>query len=576
LLRDYALGIVELASYHSAQSSTVDLELCTPPYKSLKLRLTVSEEQLIKITKKAGDDEIVRSATGFTGDFSIYEIEPRVGHFLRIPLDKDVPLTDEQKARMFENKVVDHDRQRTQAFERLRNTANPYSYGIIPLTFETKTKKPTQKQIIKWQEDIARAEETFLKLLSDDEVRYFYSHATPHLYESKHDSREGRKFDLNAIKRWVAKRAYDYGWTRARFEHDRAQMGRHSRDRPSVERIGKKYQWLALDELLSRLADSYWMEGEYGSLPKFYGNPLDIGFDRDIDPTIIEEKESHAQISQTLSSWTFEPWINLDQVDEGRLVYWPFEKDPATSLKMLPFRTDSDGVEWIVLYEHQSKTEKYDGESVGEHGSRMQEFRFLATVMVKTTNAKEIAAKFRAKEEIDIMWAITDVIDAAFLYEAPWRNTWSQEKWLFDGWKLPVGVGYAQVAGHYAWESHLDAALPDGYSSHLPMPWLAEELNLYADLAHAGVWRDQNDEIVFREFKGEEGGTVCLLRKDKAEEVIGDECTFLAVLISERNAWPEGRNSNAAWRRTEGVCWKDGRGINALTWSRDFRNGTSA
>jgi hypothetical protein len=573
LLRDYALGIVELASYRSVLPSMVNIELCRPPYKSPKMRLTVSEKQLKDIVAKAGDEEIIRSATGSMGDFSNYEIGPRVGHFLRVPLNKEIPLSDEQKARVFETEVISYDRQRMQAFERLKDTANPYSYGLISFTLELKTKKPTQKQIDKWQKDIARAEEVFLKLLSDDEVKRFRSEAVPYLYKRKHDSRGGKTFDLNAIKRWVAKHAYDYGWTRERFAHDYAHAGRHSRDRPSVERIGKKYQWLALDELLCKLADNYWMEGEYGHPPKPYGSPLDIGFDRDIDPTIIEPKSSHAPVSKTHNHWVFEPWINLDQIEENQLVSWPFEKDPATSLKMLPFRTDSAGVKWLVLYEHQSKTEKYDGDRLGEHGLRMQEFRFLATVMVKTTNAKEIAERFRAKGEIDIMhWAISDVTDAAFLHEAPWRNTWSQEKWLFDSWRLPTGVGYAQMATHYAWESHLDAALPDGYSSHLPAPWLAQELNLHVNLAHAGVWLDQNDEIVFREYKGEEGGRVCLLRMDKAEKVISNECTFVSVLISERNAWPGGSNSKAAWRRTEGVCWKDGRRMNAFTWKRDIRN----
>ena len=577
LLRDYAFGIIELASYRSTLLSTVDFGLCKPPYKSPKLRLSVSEKKLNEIAKKAGGDEIVHSATGFMGDFSSYKIGPRVGHFLRIPLDNDVPLSDEQKARAFENKVVGHDRERMQTFERLRNTANPYSYGLLSPAFGTKPKKPTQKQIDKWQEDLALTEESFLKLLSDDEVRRFRSDAASYLYEHKHGNPEERKFDLNAMKRWVAKRAYDYGWTRKRFEYDSSQMRRHSRDRPNVERIGKKYQWLALDELLSRLADNYWMEGKYGSLPKPYSNPLDLGFERDIDPTIIEEKASQAQVSQTLNSWAFCPWIIQDQVEENRLCSWPFEKDPAGNLKGLPFRTDTDGVKWVVLYEHQSKTEKYDGDRIGEHGLRMQEFRFLATVMVKATDARDVAVKFKTKAEIDIMhWPISDVTDAAFLHEAPWRDTWNQEKWLFGSWELPTGVGYAQMAAHYAWESHLDAALPDGYSSHLPSTWLAQELNLYADLAHAGVWRDQNNEMVFREFKGEEGGTVCLLRMDKVDEIVRGECTFLTVLISERNAWPGGSNSNATWRRAEGVCWRDGRGMNALIWSRDTRNGKFA
>lgn len=150
LLRDYALGIVELASYRSMLPSTINLELCKPPYKSPKLRLTISEEQLNEIAKKAGDDEIVYSATSM-GDFARYEIEPRIGHFHHIPLDQEILLSDEQKARVFENEVVDHDRQRMQAFERLRGITNPYSYGLISLVFGTEPKKPTQDQINKWR-----------------------------------------------------------------------------------------------------------------------------------------------------------------------------------------------------------------------------------------------------------------------------------------------------------------------------------------------------------------------------------------------------------------------------------------
>jgi hypothetical protein len=320
LLRDYALGIVELASYRSVLPSTVNLEVCRPPYISPKLRLNVSKEQLNDIAKKAGDEEIVRSAGESMGDFSNYEIRPRVGHFLRVPLNKEIPLSGEQKARVFETEVIGYNRQRMQAFERLKDTANPYSYGLLSPTLELTTKKPTQKQIDKLQKDIARAEQTLLGLLSDDEVKRFCSEAAPYLYERKHDNREEKIFDLNAIMRWVAKRAYDYGWTQQRFAHDYARAGRYSRDRSSVERIGKKYQWLALDELLCKLADNYWMDGEYGHPPKPYGSPLDIGFERDIDPTIIEEKENHVPVSKTLNNWAFEPWINLDPVEEDQLV----------------------------------------------------------------------------------------------------------------------------------------------------------------------------------------------------------------------------------------------------------------
>jgi len=94
---------------------------------------------------------------------------------------------------------------------------------------------------------------------------------------------------------------------------------------------------------------------------------------------------------------------------------------------------------------------------------------------------------------------------------------------------------------------------------------------LHVDSEQAGVWRDQNDEIIFQEFEGEEGGSVCLIKQDKVNEILG-ECTFLTLLIAERNAWPEGGNGHAAWRRTEGVCWKEGRGMNVRSWNQDRKN----
>jgi hypothetical protein len=191
-------------------------------------------------------------------------------------------------------------------------------------------------------------------------------------------------------------------------------------------------------------------------------------------------------------------------------------------------------------------------------------------------DAKGIALHLRAKNEIDFShWATSDVTDAAYLFEAPWRETWNGRKWLFDSWQLPSGTPYAQLVTRYAWESHLDAALPEGYSSHLPVRWLANELNLRPDRKISGVWRDHNNEVIFQDFEGKEGGTIALLRMDQVQKVAGTENTFLSVLISERNVWPGGDNKNATWRRSEGVCWESGDGLKTVAWKKDNGNGTS-
>ena len=576
LLRDYALGIIEIAEHHNSLPEYVEFGLCKPPYKSVKVRLSVTEEQLKKVAEEAGDKRILRSVTNYMEDFSISTIEPRIKRFLKILLTNLVKLTPGQKAHSFEYDVVGHDSERIEAYESLKDALNPYSSGLRSTSPGEKPKKLTETEVKTWIKKATDAEKRFLDILAKDEVERFRKDAEPILYERERTSPKLNKFDLKAAKRWIAKRAYDYGWTRERFGNDRNQIGSYSRSRPKVERIGKKYQWLALDELLSKITGNYWMEGEFGTLPKPYANPLDIGFVRDIDPTILAEKENHQKVSEIQNSWAFTPWIRLEEVDEAELPSWPFREDPAMELKSLPMRQDGNGTQWLVLHEHQSRTEKYLDDTAMEHGLRIQQFRGFATVLVRTSDAKDIASNFWSKGEIHINhWAISDEIDNGFLFEAPWRKTWDAEKLRFDSWKLPSGIPYAQLVTRYVWESHLDAALPDGFSNHLPTAWLANELKLKPDINNTGLWLDGTDEVVFQELKREEYDSVALLRMDVAVKATDKDCTFLSVLISERSVWPGGKNENAAWRWSNGVCWRSARGTETCVWKRDGGNGTS-
>jgi hypothetical protein len=272
-----------------------------------------------------------------------------------------------------------------------------------------------------------------------------------------------------------------------------------------------------------------------------------------------------------------EPAIKLDNISEEELTAWPFHEDPGTKLQALPIRTDDHGRRWVVLYEHQSKTIKYLGAQRGEHGLRQQEFRFLKSIIVRTSEAAEISAKLQAAKQIDLFhWGVSDMTDSAFLHEAPWRNTWPQDEWRYDNWDMPNGIGLKITLSGYHWESHLDASLPDGYSRHLPAPWLAKALGLRPINPADGSWVDSHNEIVFREFVGEEGGLACLIREDKLEPLLSDDLCIFSLLVAERTAWPNGSNLKAAWRRSEGVCWHDGKTNNAVNWRRDTRNGQSA
>ncbi|WP_157959813.1 hypothetical protein [Devosia submarina] len=199
---------------------------------------------------------------------------------------------------------------------------------------------------------------------------------------------------------------------------------RYSRDRPRTERIGKKYQWLALDELLCRLTDNFWLDPDYGSLPRHYKYPHDIGFHRDIAPTILTPVLSEPTLEQTgAENWVGAPWIALVNVTESQLPDWPFSTDPHSEFAETVQRTDGQGKKWTVLYEHQSTENRYGEGSPALHGLRQQEFRFIYSVQVRKSLLKRFVDEILAKKSLDVSsWEPRSFTDEQFLGESPWRS----------------------------------------------------------------------------------------------------------------------------------------------------------
>jgi hypothetical protein len=69
---------------------------------------------------------------------------------------------------------------------------------------------------------------------------------------------------LPRCRAWVANRALSFGWTAERFPGNRYLSGR-SEQGGRIERIGKKYQRIAMMELLARLADNFWIKPQWDS-----------------------------------------------------------------------------------------------------------------------------------------------------------------------------------------------------------------------------------------------------------------------------------------------------------------------
>lgn len=168
--------------------------------------------------------------------------------------------------------------------------------------------------------------------------------------------------DINPsqAQRWIFKHILNMGYTTERFAgFDGYMLAEYGpgRSKPAwAERIGKKYQWIALYRLMARVADNCERDTHkwVPSVPELQA----LG-QRKIDPTILikEDQRSDAVTWWTPVDYDFRSVETLSDDD------WLDEKDFPDSAEMLQIKGPADGGDWIVLqaYLHwRSKNEDSD------------------------------------------------------------------------------------------------------------------------------------------------------------------------------------------------------------------------
>ena len=174
-------------------------------------------------------------------------------------------------------------------------------------------------------------------------------------------------FSREWAQRWVCKRAYKFGWSEELFA-DFEEMCRYGRKRgPSggaMERVGKKYQWMAFHEFLARLSDNYhWINRGYSDIPDddVYEGPWQIN-KRDIDPTIWarqsgEYKTYHNKQCTWWQPYRF-PFPNENDPAIKTSFLWNEKFSPDFS-ELLQRRRPVDDSSWLVLHGFWSENREY-------------------------------------------------------------------------------------------------------------------------------------------------------------------------------------------------------------------------
>jgi hypothetical protein len=158
------------------------------------------------------------------------------------------------------------------------------------------------------------------------------------------------KFKAQDLSNYACKLIFEkYGYDVEK--HGRFDRYAHSGDRyrNKTERIGKKYQWIALYEILARIADNHQMvdpSTRWGDDQKYiwFQGPWEP-FIRNIDPTSIQSlTKKYNQFHK--KAW----WNKINYNDwDGSHESWMIRKDNLPNAKDIIDISDSKNEEWLVL-----------------------------------------------------------------------------------------------------------------------------------------------------------------------------------------------------------------------------------
>lgn len=353
LLRDYSRNTIEYALYSNLQI-VGDVILIEPPYNQVYPLKFPSEEEIKKYRFDKDSKDYEKNYLGSANkisfsvldwDFGRYVVESGFRKFA------STSFTLEFKHRGFKKSLNNNKKKFLTQIEQIIKFIHTMFVNKGKFTKAFGESKFEDEQKFNYElmnKFLQRIEEEF----STDEYSDFIHFSLPFL-NSKYPLNEDRdhSLDIEPIQRWIVQRVFELGYDsliHGKFDSEIDRFGESSDYR--VERIGKKYQWIAYHEMMSIVSDHYKMkEDNRRANSKLFHNPGGwVNYVRDIDPAFITSY--HVKYSSSLYSdikkWTKHPdydYWNIQSIDWLNIL-----NDIPQSATIIQ-KVSSLGIRWLVL-----------------------------------------------------------------------------------------------------------------------------------------------------------------------------------------------------------------------------------
>jgi len=346
MLRDYARGVIECAIHRGASLPNLDPKLFRPPYNSA-WPVRIPSQETLEARAPRETHRPLWFSLGEMGDFNRYEVAPAVRQF----------VAPNQRRRL---------RERRESVRTRANTAQGRSTGI------------------------PKIDEMLAKLGGPTSVRTDPVPSRPVMWHSDEASR------------WILRRVRELGWTSKRFGEYDDRVATYDRYAPvgRTERIGKKYQWIALHELAGKIADHCRYRPMYDDDSDHFDGPWQISL-RDIDPSLLMEPSGQGD-DPARHTWWRPPTGEIGPFDDDdkRTQWLQGDRNPfgVADLESLLSVWDSDDCKWLTLFGMYSWAESPSTQTAASLSDRGDQWLQIRSYLVPSASYIEFLTWAREQD----------------------------------------------------------------------------------------------------------------------------------------------------------------------------------
>lgn len=380
------------------------------------------------------------------------------------------------------------------------------------------------------------------------------------------------------------------------YDRFRVQRNYNRHQNKKIERIGKKYQWIAFYNILARVSDTHLLK-DWNEAPYPYEGAWEP-YVRDFDPTLNINflKPDFLPAIQYLQS-TEEMFLQTEPFP-SELVIQEWTKQPTSFFDSLPDKlvlVDSNGTQWVNLNLYDKfENKKLESSTIG-FSKGLQEIWLMTHGYFVTPEIFELLQKQFAPGIFDTDFPsgpdVYQLFNREYFWSPGYRSVCQSccfEAEIEVGEKKPIketvvlpsivyteeGAFEFKVAeqeverlipddvirvkvipaySHLLWEEEYDASQDDTTSFDVPCKELIDYLHL-EQKEYDGYYFDSNGELVCFDASLSEICNGLLIKKDCLEQFLTATGMKLFWLCSGEKQFFQG-DRNQIWKRWEGFIY---------------------